>query len=109
MLDWIAVRPRSPKRVVGLDRLERSTSPLSGVRSNHLSYRPMTGARCSSPAARPIRRACLSKKEKRRRRSLAPFRAAGLDLPSLVPRPEEEAGKARDISAPASVLCLPVP
>src|SRR5688572_4553039 len=25
--------------LVGLDRLERSTSPLSGVRSNHLSYR----------------------------------------------------------------------
>jgi hypothetical protein len=25
---------------VGLDRLELSTSPLSGVRSNHLSYRP---------------------------------------------------------------------
>ncbi len=27
--------------LVGLDRLERSTSPLSGVRSNHLSYRPV--------------------------------------------------------------------
>lgn len=26
--------------VVGLDRLELSTSPLSGVRSSHLSYRP---------------------------------------------------------------------
>ena len=26
--------------VVGLGRLERPTSPLSGVRSNHLSYRP---------------------------------------------------------------------
>ncbi len=26
--------------VVGLDRLELSTSRLSGVRSNHLSYRP---------------------------------------------------------------------
>jgi hypothetical protein len=26
--------------LVGLDRLELSTSPLSGVRSNHLSYRP---------------------------------------------------------------------
>ncbi len=29
-------------RVVGLDRLELSTSPLSGVRSSHLSYRPLT-------------------------------------------------------------------
>ena len=27
-------------RMVGLGRLERPTSPLSGVRSNHLSYRP---------------------------------------------------------------------
>src|SRR3954449_2195675 len=33
---------RSGRRgdVVGLGRLERPTSPLSGVRSNHLSYRP---------------------------------------------------------------------
>ena len=29
--------------MVGLDRLELSTSPLSGVRSNHLSYRPGPG------------------------------------------------------------------
>ncbi len=28
--------------MVGLGRLERPTSPLSGVRSNHLSYRPRT-------------------------------------------------------------------
>ncbi len=28
------------KVLVGLDRLELSTSPLSGVRSSHLSYRP---------------------------------------------------------------------
>ena len=27
--------------MVGLGRLERPTSPLSGVRSNHLSYRPV--------------------------------------------------------------------
>ena len=30
------------KRVVGLGRLELPTLRLSGVRSNHLSYRPMT-------------------------------------------------------------------
>lgn len=29
------------KEMVGLGRLERPTSPLSGVRSNHLSYRPV--------------------------------------------------------------------
>ena len=28
-------------KVVGLDRFELSTSPLSGVRSSHLSYRPV--------------------------------------------------------------------
>ena len=32
-----------PVFVVGLDRLELSTSRLSGVRSNHLSYRPSSG------------------------------------------------------------------
>jgi hypothetical protein len=30
----------SAQDMVGLGRLERPTSPLSGVRSNHLSYRP---------------------------------------------------------------------
>ena len=30
----------APMIMVGLGRLERPTSPLSGVRSNHLSYRP---------------------------------------------------------------------
>ena len=29
--------------MVGLERLELSTSRLSGVRSNHLSYRPLLG------------------------------------------------------------------
>ncbi len=29
---------------MGLDRLELSTSRLSGVRSNHLSYRPQLGS-----------------------------------------------------------------
>ena len=30
-----------PEAVVGLGGLEPPTSPLSGVRSNHLSYRPV--------------------------------------------------------------------
>ena len=30
----------SPLEVVGLGRVELPTSPLSGVRSSHLSYRP---------------------------------------------------------------------
>jgi len=38
----LTTRHRSPATdfLVGLDRLELSTSPLSGVRSSHLSYRP---------------------------------------------------------------------
>jgi hypothetical protein len=35
-----AVDPPGPHRMVGLGRLELPTSRLSGVRSNHLSYRP---------------------------------------------------------------------
>ena len=35
-----AVRRRIHRNMVGLSRLELPTSPLSGVRSNHLSYRP---------------------------------------------------------------------
>ena len=30
------------KQMVGLNGLEPTTSPLSGVRSNHLSYRPIS-------------------------------------------------------------------
>ena len=39
-----ATQPTNAKRslVVGLDGLEPSTSRLSGARSNHLSYRPLT-------------------------------------------------------------------
>ena len=35
------------KQLVGLGRFELPTSPLSGVRSNQLSYRPITGSRYS--------------------------------------------------------------
>ena len=36
----VSADDRASRVVVGLGRLERPTSPLSGVRSNHLSYRP---------------------------------------------------------------------
>jgi hypothetical protein len=39
---------RYPGRMVGLGRLELPTLRLSGVRSNHLSYRPMTAAQDGS-------------------------------------------------------------
>ncbi len=64
--------PSPPRIVVGLGRLERPTSPLSGVRSNHLSYRPgqtRPGPRATPDGdragSRPIRR--YPKKGKRRR------------------------------------------
>ena len=46
LTSWMQIR-RSPSwanppwKMVGRARLERATSPLSGVRSNHLSYRPL--------------------------------------------------------------------
>ena len=40
--------------MVGLEGLEPSTSRLSGARSSHLSYRPLS-RRGSRPVSRPIR------------------------------------------------------
>ena len=65
-----------PLKLVGLGRLERPTSPLSGVRSNHLSYRPLAWRWAQISSKRPPRAfwhatTRLSKKEKRRRRDLA--------------------------------------
>ena len=57
--------------MVGLGRLERPTSPLSGVRSNHLSYRPEpvqpAPPHGSDPRARRRSPACPDEKEKRGR------------------------------------------
>jgi hypothetical protein len=50
--------------VVGLGRLELPTSRLSGVRSNHLSYRPDAFAFAS----------CLKKEKRRRRKSRSGFK-----------------------------------
>ena len=59
--------------MVGLGGFELPTSPLSGVRSNQLIYRPLAGMGPKlKPRRTPIgRRTRLSKKEKRRRRDLA--------------------------------------
>ena len=46
-LSQLSYGPRYPRfegHLVGLGQLERPTSPLSGVRSNHLSYRPVDRA-----------------------------------------------------------------
>ncbi len=42
-LSQLSYSPMSREEMVGLGRLELPTSPLSGVRSNQLSYRPITG------------------------------------------------------------------
>ena len=54
-------------QVVGPERVERSTSRLSGVRSNHLSYEP--NERCLNHAAIPRSSAArVRRKEGKRRR-----------------------------------------
>ena len=53
-------------KMVGLGRLERPTSPLSGVRSNHLSYRP--GDPKAPRQLLGTTKGSSEKKEKRRRR-----------------------------------------
>jgi len=72
-----ARQSRSRENLVGLGRLERPTSPLSGVRSNHLSYRPeprrfyasqINASTTGSTESRFPRRVSSVKKEKRRRR-----------------------------------------
>jgi hypothetical protein len=64
-----AVNPPGPERLVGLGRLELPTSRLSGVRSNHLSYRPER-----------LENSCATrKKEKRRRRHPACWGLTGPD------------------------------
>ena len=71
--------------MVGLDRLELSTSPLSGVRSNHLSYRPVptypVGQGLCVWRLRP--KALSAKKEKRGRQN--PLCKGGLKSDSLRP------------------------
>ncbi len=44
--------PLPPVKVVGLGGLEPPTSPLSGARSNHLSYRPVAGIARDGGASR---------------------------------------------------------
>ena len=46
VLSQLSYNPRNRKNKVGLARLELATSALSGLRSNHLSYRPY-GNRCA--------------------------------------------------------------
>ena len=67
-------------RMVGLGRLERPTSPLSGVRSNHLSYRPAPPRAEFAPpeggrGPGPRRRSRVNGREEKRRRR-CPARAA---------------------------------
>ncbi len=81
--------PGTALRMVGLGRLERPTSPLSGVRSNHLSYRP-EAIRAQSPnlpagrgRATKRARACIVRKRGRETKTACPA-SEGLDWPSCV-------------------------
>ena len=42
VLSQLSYTPKSIKQLVGLNGFEPTTSPLSGVRSNQLSYRPIS-------------------------------------------------------------------
>ena len=48
-------------KLVGLGRLELPTLRLSGVRSNHLSYKPLILKDLSPDSKKRIRRQCLPK------------------------------------------------
>ena len=62
--------------MVGLGRLERPTSPLSGVRSNHLSYRPKPGSHAAAAqrwiAGRTTMRPVVRMMRKRNEGGIAP-------------------------------------
>ena len=75
--------------VVGLGRLERPTSPLSGVRSNHLSYRPEASPRRSYDHAAGQRLILREERETRAAKS----RIRDPDLGPIVP--SESRGQAR--------------
>ena len=76
-------------KMVGLGRLERPTSPLSGVRSNHLSYRPQ-----SKPKLRPMY------PELRREAKTAASRIARPDWPLLFQEIRYERQPVRDEQMP---------
>src|SRR6476469_1965463 len=76
-------------KMVGLGRLERPTSPLSGVRSNHLSYRPEASPRRSHDHAAGQRLILREERETRAAKS----RIRDPDLGPIVP--SESRGQAR--------------
>ena len=84
VLSQLSYGPLSAEaKMVGLGRFELPTSRLSGVRSNHLSYRPetratnpcpgLTGIRAGLHAFEPVPERGRIWKEKRRRRSVRQF------------------------------------
>ena len=76
-------------KMVGLGQLERPTSPLSGVRSNHLSYRPEASPRRSHDHAAGQRLILREERETRAAKS----RIRDPDLGPIVP--SESRGQAR--------------
>src|SRR5215204_1372726 len=72
--------------MVGLGRLERPTSPLSGVRSNHLSYKPETLRRGPRPPSRGIR--------ERRETKTAASRPRRPDWPRVFQEPQDARAEA---------------
>ena len=90
---------RHPK-MVGLDRLELSTSPLSGVRSNHLSYRPGSRDRARGATQQPAMSQKVSTQKAKGRHlqdsktTQHPAKAARRTVPLPGVRQEEREAKA---------------
>ena len=104
------------KEMVGLGGLEPPASPLSGVRSNHLSYRPVLSRAPDGGASRDRTDDPLLAKQVLSQLSygpIAPFPAAGLTLGcrSLVRTPGRAIGrpfvsKGGDPAAPSDTATL---
>ena len=58
-LSQLSYSPIIGNEVVGLSGLEPPTSPLSGVRSNHLSYRPKSRVQMVEPVGIEPTTPCL--------------------------------------------------
>ena len=83
--------PPDPLQLVGLGGLEPPTSPLSGVRSNHLSYRPgrCLGVRPAPPSPAPLA-----------------FRISGLQVSCVSARQVLPVSKGGDPAAPSDTATL---
>src|SRR6185437_15944371 len=101
----IGVFRSTAARMVGLGGLEPPASPLSGVRSNHLSYRPMMQPCSSNEAAvvrsRPWMAGCFPRKGFRE-----PNFCAWIQVPCVGVLQGRSCSKGGDPAAPSDTATL---